>query len=145
MASMPFGKTILSPIQMEHHRVTVNERSPHVTGKTPTLITPTGHITPMEIYDGLAYLHIRPPTDAEWLALPKLTFTTNIPWKSKSLDAPIPETWCEDQDRFSVYLRDSQFTEHGDLKESIVLDELPDEMPERDDTEASRVDHDTIR
>ena len=145
MASMPFGKTILSPIQMEFHRVSVNEKSPHVTGHTPTLITPDGYITPMEIYDGLAYLQLRPPTDHEWETIPKITFTTDLKWKSKSLDASIPDDWYDRQDRFNVYLRDSQFTENGDLKESVVQDEQPDDMPERDDTEAARVDRETIR
>ena len=145
MASMPFGKTILSPIQMEFHRVSVNEKTPHVTGRTPALVTPDGYITPMEIYDGLAYLQLRPPTDHEWESIPKITFTTDLTWKSTSLDAPIPEDWYDRQDRFSVYLRDSQFTENGDLKESVIQEDQPDEMPERDDTEAARVDRETIR
>ena len=145
MASMPFGKTILSPAQMEAHRVHVNEKSPHVTGRTPTLVTSDGYITPMEISEGLAYLHLRKPTDHEWESLPKICFTLDAPWRPKSMDAPIPPDWYDRQDRFSVYLRDSQFTEQGDLKESVVQGEQPDEMPERDDTEASRVDRDTIR
>ena len=53
MASMPFGKTILSPAQMEAYRVHVNEKSPRVTGRTPTLVTSDGYITPMEIREGL--------------------------------------------------------------------------------------------
>ena len=144
MASMPQGKTILSPVQMEAHRVSVNEKSPHITGRTPTLVTADGYITPMEIKEGLAYLHLRLPTDAEWESLPKITFTTDAPWRSKSLDAPIPPDWYDRQDRFSVYLRDSQFTENGDLKESVIQEPQVDGMPERAETEASRVDRDTI-
>ena len=102
MASMPFGKTILSPLQMEAHRVTVNDKSPHVTGRTPTLITPEGYITPMEINDGLAYLHMRSPTDAEWHSLPRITFTPETNWTSTRFDAPIPDDWYDQQDRFNL-------------------------------------------
>ena len=145
MASMPFGKTILSPVQMEAHRVTVNEKSPHITGRTPTLVSPDGYITPMEIKEGLAYLHMRAPTDTEWESLPKLTFTTDAPWKPKLLDAPIPSNWYDRQDRFNVYLRDSQFTEDGDLKESTILEPSNNELPEPHEPEPSRVDRETIR
>ena len=145
MASMPQGRTILSPPQMEAHRVTVNEKSPHVTGRTPTLVDANGYIAPMEIRDGLAYLPIRLPTDSEWKSMPRISFTTDAEWKPKRLDASIPDDWYERQDRFNLYLRDSQFTEDGQLKESVLHAEAPDDMPERDDKEASRVDRDTIR
>ena len=116
-----------------------------MTGRTPTLVDPNGYITPMEIHDGLAYLHIRLPTDSEWKSMPRISFTTDAEWKPKRLDATIPDDWYERQDRFNLYLRDSQFTEDGQLKESVLHAEAPDDMPERDDKEASRVDRDTIR
>ena len=145
MASMPTGKTLLSPIQMEVARCTVNEKSPHVTGQTPTFIDPNGYITPLSIEEGLAYVALRPPTDREWLDLPKINFTLDCPWDKRVLDAPIPDNWYERQDDFSSYQRDNIFNEDGDLKESIVQDPSNDDLPEQADNAPVKVDRGTVR
>ena len=109
MASMPHGKTLLSPVQMEAHRCSINEKSPHITGRTPTVIDPNGYITPLSIEQGLAYMALRPPTDREWMDLPKITFTTDIEWNNRLLDAPIPSDWYDNSDQSSRCLRDKIF------------------------------------
>ena len=145
MASMPTGKTIFSSVQLEASRCSVQEKSPLVTGTTPTIITPDGYIVPLSIHQGLPYLRLRPPTDAEWSSLPKITFTTDNEWDPKCLDSNVPDDWYERTDDFSAYLRDSQFLEDGTMKESVIHDEQPNELPEPSDIESHYVDRSMIK
>ena len=146
MAHMPDGRTILSAAQMEAFKCTVNEKSPHVTGRTPVIISPEGYIMPLSINDGLPYLAMRPYTDKEWKDLPHIEMTSDVDWEPRILDADVPTDWYDRQDRFSSYLRDSPFTEDGDLKEETITGERPsDDPPEDNDVDAARVDRKMIR
>ena len=46
-AHMPDGKTILPTAQMEHFGWTIDDRSPIISGKTPTITSPCGRRLPI--------------------------------------------------------------------------------------------------
>jgi hypothetical protein len=64
-AWMPDGRTIISTGQLEHFKVQVDERSKHVTGKTPRIITLEGYEIPISTRRGLPYITLRPICDDE--------------------------------------------------------------------------------
>jgi hypothetical protein len=57
-AWMPDGHTIISTGQLEHFKVRVDERSKHVTGKTPRIITLEGYEIPISTRQGLPYIKL---------------------------------------------------------------------------------------
>jgi hypothetical protein len=57
-AWMPDGRTIISTGQLEHFKVRVDERSKHVTGKTPRIITLDGYEIPISTRRGLPYIKL---------------------------------------------------------------------------------------
>ena len=52
MAHMPDGKTIVSTPQCEFFKNTVHEKSPHVTGRTPCIVTLEGYRIPITTRNG---------------------------------------------------------------------------------------------
>ena len=71
MAYMPDGKAITSCPQVEHYKNIVNEKSLHITGKAPCIVTLEGHGIPITIRNGLPHIHMRPYTDKEWVCYPE--------------------------------------------------------------------------
>ena len=122
-ALMQDGKTIHSPIQWEHYKATVNDKSPHVTGQAPHILLVEGYRIPIRIRNGLPYINQWRFTDGEWNSLPKLHVTSNEEWDPKALDAEVKEEWYAAQDPHSEYLSESIFDIYGNLK--------PDEKGER--------------
>jgi hypothetical protein len=53
-AWMPDGSTFISTGQLEHFKVQVDERSKHVTGKTPGIISVEGYKIPIPTQLGLS-------------------------------------------------------------------------------------------
>ena len=72
---MPKKKSMHSCRQLEHHGIKVHDRSPVVTKKQPCVVTPEGHVIPMQVRDGLVHLDMRPNTDKEWDELPHVVMT----------------------------------------------------------------------
>ena len=95
MAYMPEGKTIISCPQVEHHKNTVNEKSPHVTGKTPCITTLEGYRIPITARNGLPHIQMRTYTDKEWESLPRVQLTSEKDWDPSILDAPVPKEWYD--------------------------------------------------
>ena len=80
------GKTIHSVSQLEHFGLDVNDRSLKVRNGKQRIVTPDGHVIPLHIRDGLAYLDMHPPTDDELATLPHIVCTSDVEWDPKVLD-----------------------------------------------------------
>ena len=69
------GSSIHAPVQLEHFKNTVDEKSLHA-GGTQCITSHDGqYIIPLAIRNGLARLTIRPYTDDEWDTLPHIVLT----------------------------------------------------------------------
>jgi hypothetical protein len=92
-AWMPDGLTIISTGQLKHFKVQVNERSKHVTGKTPRIIILEGYKIPISTCRGLPYIKLRPICDNKKDTLPQITLTSPHPWDPTVLDAKVDNNW----------------------------------------------------
>ena len=115
-ADMRDGKTILSSGQMEHYRVDVNDKSPVITGITPS-ISIGGYVIPMSVLNGLCHLNLRPFTDKEWDTYPHVPLTEDKDWDPRVLDAMVPDDWYANQPKVIV---DSIYDERGELREDFI-------------------------
>ena len=91
------GHSIISPAQLEHFGIRVEDKSRRA-GGAQCLITPDGYVIPLAIKNGLAYFTMRPPTDAEWNRLPHVIMTSDEEWDLRALDYdPVlqDEDWVE--------------------------------------------------
>jgi hypothetical protein len=87
-ARMPNGHTIHSSDQLEHYKLTVDDR-PMKVGGTQCITTPDGYAFPLDIHDGLSYLQCRTYTDEEFEKLPHVIMTSDVTWEPSILDCTI--------------------------------------------------------
>jgi hypothetical protein len=88
-ACMPNGRTIHSSNQLEHYKLTVDDR-PMKVGGTQCTTTPDGYAFPLNINDGLSYLQwCRTCTDEEFEKLPHVIMTSDVTWDPSILDCTI--------------------------------------------------------
>jgi hypothetical protein len=73
---MPNGRTIDLSNQLEHYKLTVDDR-PMKVGGTQCITTPDGYAFPLDIHDGLSYLQCRTYTDEEFEKLPHVIMTSD--------------------------------------------------------------------
>ena len=85
-AHVPNGKTILSSSQAEHFGTKVNNRSSKIDSDGQVIKTLDGFTMPLDFYNGLPYLAIRPFTDNEWETLPHIVLTSDVEWDPSVLD-----------------------------------------------------------
>jgi hypothetical protein len=79
------GHSIHAPSQLEWYGNDVNDKTIHV-GGLQRIQTPGGYIIPLQFKDGLAYMDIRPYSDAEWGSLPHILLTDENEWDPSVLD-----------------------------------------------------------
>ena len=97
-AHMPDAKTIHSAGQMEWYNTKVDEKSPVVTQRMPSITTLEGYVIPISLRNGLPYIKMRPPTDAELEgkdSLIRVPITSHHKWNPKVLDSQVPEEWYD--------------------------------------------------
>jgi hypothetical protein len=82
------GKTIHSSAQLEHYRNHVEDRSRTV-GGNQRIVTLDDYIIPLHIRQGLPYMDMRRPTDAELASLPHVVLTSDVDWDPSVLDNEI--------------------------------------------------------
>jgi hypothetical protein len=82
------GNTIHSVNQLEAFGLQVDDKPKYNNGKQ-CITTPDGFIIPLAIRSGLAYLDMRPPSDAEFESLPHITFTSDAVWDPSALDSEV--------------------------------------------------------
>ena len=141
-AHMPNAKSIHSCGQLEHYKTSVYEKSPKVTGKTPCLMTIEGHVIPISIISGLAYIKMRPYTDDEFEKLPHVVISSPNIWDPKVLDYSVEEEWYGNQQCTPDYFKDSMFDQYGQPVPELILpneDEAEDPQNAMNDSEAEGV------
>jgi transposase InsO family protein len=91
------GQSILSSGQMEHFKITVDDKSAKVGGQQ-RLTTPDGFVLPLDVRNGLPYLRMRPPTDRELSNpdIPHVVLTSDTDWDPSVLDHQVDdmEAWA---------------------------------------------------
>ena len=119
-AHVPSGKTIHSSAQLESHGVTVDDKAIK-NGGTQRIITHGGYVIPLSVRSGLAYMDIRPPTDAELYGtntqkgLPHIILTSDLDWNPSSLDYKHDEdTWFDAMENLPDLDHDLPFDEFGE-------------------------------
>jgi hypothetical protein len=79
------NRSIHSSGQFEAYKNKVDDRSMKVGGKQ-CIRTNDGYVIPLDIINGLPYLKMQPPNDAEMNALPHVIFTGGDEWNPTILD-----------------------------------------------------------
>ena len=109
------GQTIHSCIQLEAHKIKVDDKSFQAGGRQ-TITTPDGYIFPLDIVNGLPYLQMRKYTDKEYETLPHVIMTADIPWDPHKFDNKISNqsTWYQNQPDLHKGISNHPFDEFGD-------------------------------
>ena len=79
------GKTIHSVNQLLHFGVQV-DATPRLFGGKQRIRTSSGHVIPLHIRNGLAYMDMSPPTDHDMDIYPSVFLTSDVPWDPNSID-----------------------------------------------------------
>ena len=93
----PFGKSILSSIQVEDNGITVYDKV-QARGGRQCLETPDGYIIPLDGHQGLVYMKIRSFTNEEHGRLPHVMLTHDIPWDPSIVSLSDDAAWMSEQD-----------------------------------------------
>ena len=91
------GRTIHSAVQMEAFGLDVDEKPRKA--RHPGLqriVTPDGYVIPLSIRNGLPYMDMRYPTDADMSKYPHVYFTEDTDWNPATLD----DEYVDDPDGF---------------------------------------------
>ena len=132
-AHLPGTHSIISALQMEAYKCEVNEKSHHISGELPKIITPEGYIIPLAIRNGLPYMKLRPFTDEEFERPPKVSITADAPWDPSKYDAMVPDNWKATQPMLLERLAEDIFDQRG----QYIVD------PEDEDTDGGDTDPET--
>jgi hypothetical protein len=95
------GKSIISPVQLEHFKINVFDKSIKAGGKQ-CMKTPDGYIHPLDMINGLAYTPMRPVKDDKWDELPQVIWTSDEEWNPSIFDHIL----SNDEDWFSTICDD---------------------------------------
>jgi hypothetical protein len=117
-ARMIDGKTTHSSGQMEHFKVTVNEKAFGITGGVPCIELIEGCRIHLSTINGRAHMKMSPFTKEEWDTLPHAHVTPEAPWDPKVLDHIPPIEWCKNQPQSLTLIEESLYNQHGVCKES---------------------------
>ena len=98
-ALLGHGTTIHSCLQIEHAKVKVDECALRL-GGTQSVTFPSGHVIPLDIIDGLAYMKMTVPTDADLMQYPHISLTLDQKWDSRLYNA----TLSDDLDWFDTVM-----------------------------------------
>ena len=79
------GQTIHSVNQLKHFGIIIDD-TPRQFGGKQRLATPEGYYIPLSIRNGLPYIDMQPPTDAELESYPHVIFTSDMSWDPQVLD-----------------------------------------------------------
>jgi hypothetical protein len=113
------GHSIISPTQLEHFGITVDDKS-RKAGGTQCIVTPDGYVIPLAIRNGLPYMSMRPYTDAEWETLPHVILTSDVEWDPRALDYdPVvqDEDWVDTLRQYAKPSpHDELFCDEGDYR-----------------------------
>ena len=99
-AHSPNGKTIHLSAQLESHGITVDDKATP-NGGHQHMMTPGGHVTPLQVHSGLVCMDMSPPTDAELdlqgcSGSPQMVLTSDLDWVPASVDCEHDVEQCFD-------------------------------------------------
>ena len=118
-AHIPNGKTIHSAGQLEHHGITVDDRS-RINGGKQRMITHSGYVIPFNVRSGLVTMDMRPPTDDELnlngsKSLPQTIITSDLDWNPSAIDYEYDnENWFDAMENLPDLNYDIPFDEYGE-------------------------------
>ena len=90
----------------------VVDDTPSAAGGQQHIKTPEGHVIPLSIRNGLAYMDMQPPTKADLDSYPHVMFTCDDPWNPSILD---DEYHPSDEDYYSLPSLDPRVNEYGEI------------------------------
>ncbi len=142
------GRTIHSSGQIEWNKNTVDDRSIACNGRQIIKVL-DGYILPLDIINGLPYLHMVPNTDAEFDTLPHIVLTSSAKWNPRCLDHILSERpdWTnvvKDLDE-GLITKDTPFDQYGNYKERYLPDatrKLPSPDKEAQVADSSPIEDD---
>ena len=79
---------------MELFGLLIDDKS-HVIGGTQCIVTNEGYVVPLHIRNGLPYMSMSQPTDADMASFPHVFFCSNSPWDPSYLDGEFDATKSE--------------------------------------------------
>jgi hypothetical protein len=85
-ADYGIGKSVHSSSQMRDFGLDANDVARGYHGGLQRIATPEGHVIPLKIRNGLAYMDMRQPTDEELARIPQVMFTADMPWDPGKID-----------------------------------------------------------
>ena len=87
-------------------------------GGNKPIITPEGHIIPVDIYNGLPCITMRPYTDKEFENLTHVILTNGLDWDQHTLDCSVEDS--EDWFNAVSHLQDDSCISHYDEFENCI-------------------------
>ena len=88
------GPTIHSKGEMESFGLLIDDKS-HIISGTQCIVTNEGYVMPLHIRNGLPYMSMSQPTDADMASFPHLFFCSDSPWDPSYLDGEFDATKSE--------------------------------------------------
>ena len=88
------GPTIHLKGQMESFGLLIDDKS-HVIGGTQCIVTNEGYVVPLHIHNGLPYMSMSQPTDADMALFPHVFLCSDSPWDPSYLDGEFDATGSE--------------------------------------------------
>ena len=85
------GPTIHLKGQMESFGLLIDDKS-HVIGGPQCIVTNEGYVVPLHIHNGLPYMSMSQPTDADMASFPHVFFCSDSPWDPSYLDGEFDAT-----------------------------------------------------
>ena len=82
------GKTIHSPLQLEHFNTTVHDKSRRAGGQQ-CIVTLEGYVIPIHIRDGLGYIDMTVPNDTDMETCAHVQITSDSDWDPSCFDCEI--------------------------------------------------------
>ena len=124
-------KSIHSANQLRHMGNHVGD-TPKLYGGTQSVRTSCGRIIPLSIRGGLPYMDMRTPTEEELESLPRVTMTSDMPWRPEDIDNEHAVSDLENPDEETPDFGYGEVNETGEIMKSVQFvdeEELPDLIP----------------
>ena len=106
------GSSIISPLQLEAHGVSVYDKLKRFGGKQCIIAGP--YTIPLTLQDGLMYMNMRPYTELEWSKFDHVMLTADEIWKPSQFDNDAYESDEDDDDRFEDAIQYSDYDLEGE-------------------------------
>jgi len=117
------GETVHSSIQLEAHGLEVDDHSCQLNGHKQCITTPEGYMIPLSIHAGLAYIHMRTPTELEYITLRHIVLTSDGKWDPSIYDDKNGVSTLNENHQVPSnkgHFDNYHFDQHGECKQSTI-------------------------